>query len=257
MEINLLPQVNFSGRSGLSRSLGARFTETHFVYIFMALALCSGFFSLMNVFLPLLKLQFKSVLSFSCLFQLVFFLVTAYVAWVLRETSDLRVHLHDERLIYEIKDRGGMPFSFKDIQTIRVGHSHGIYGLFMVLQNNVSYHFPIHLERLDYVLDTLHFHRPDLTQTKEFMTFRSRALVADHILAHNRSYLTRAHVKALSFYLFYPFYVRHSLQRLKADPNQVSRDMNYEKKMETMCHKLNIGISLAMLAVVVLLKYRA
>lgn len=256
MEINLVPQIEFTGRSGLSRSLGARFTETSFLYTFMALALCSGLFMLMDVLLPLLKMQFKAVFTWGSLFKVLFFSITTYIAWVLRETSDLRVHLHGERIIYEIKEKGGVAFTFADIQSIRFGHQMGVWGFYMTLQSGVSYHFPIHLERLDYILDTLHFHRSDLTQTQEFMKFRTRALALDHVLAHNRSYLPRAHVKAISFYLLYPLYFKHSLQRLKADPRKVSRDMAYEKKMETLCHKVNIGLSLATLALVTLVKFK-
>jgi hypothetical protein len=255
MEINTLPSIEFNGRSGLSRSLGARFTETTFLYTFMALAFFSGFFVFIDILLPLLKLHFKAILHWSCLFELVFFVVTGYIAWVLHETASLRVHLHGERVIYEIKDKGGVSFNFTDIQSIRFGRSQGVYGFFIFLQNNVSYHFPFHLERLDYILDTLHFHRPDLTQTPEFMKFRTRALAFDHVLAHNRSYLTRAHVKAISFYLLYPLYFRHSIARIKANPRQVSRDMSYEKRMETLCHKVNIGLSLATLALVALIKF--
>lgn len=256
MEINLTPSIEFNGRSGLSRSLGTRFSETSFLYTFMALALCSGFFVLMDVLLPLMKLQFKALLHWSCLFEVLFFAITGYIAWVMRETSSLRVHLHGERVIYEIKETGGVSFNFTDVQAIRFGHSQGVFGFYMVLHNGVSYHFPIHLERLDYILDTLHFHRSDLTQTKEFMQFRTRALALDHVLAHNRSYLPRAHVKAISFYFLYPFYFRHSLERIKADPRQVSRDKNYEQRLETLCHKVNIGLSLVTLALVAIVKFR-
>jgi len=254
MEINLLePQIQFNGRSGLSRSLGARFTETTFLYTFMALALCSGFFVLMDVFLPLLKLQFKAVLSFGCLFKLVFFIITSYIAWVLRETSNLRVHLHGERLIYEIKETGATTINFADIQSIRIGHNMGVWGLFLNLHSKASLHIPIHLERLDYVLDTLHFHRPDLTQTKEFMHFRSRALALDHVLAHNHSYLPKTHVKAISYFLLYPLYFKHSLERLHADPNKVGRDMSYEKQMESLSRKVNIGLGASIVVLAALM----
>lgn len=255
MEINLVPQIEFTGRSGLSRSLGARFTETSFLYTFMALAMCSGLFMVMDVLLPLLKLQFKMIFTWGALFKVIFFTVTAYIAWVLRETSSLRVHLHGERLIYEIKEQGAVTFNFADIQSVRYGHQLGVWGFYMTLQSGASYHFPIHLERLDYILDTLHFHRSDLTKTTEFTKFRTRALALDHVLAHNRSYLPRAHVKAVSFYLLYPLYYLHSLKRLKEDPRKVSRDMDYERKMETLCHKVNIGLSLATLVLVALVKF--
>jgi hypothetical protein len=243
MNINLIQQIDFQGRSGLSRSLAARFTESHFLYAFMGLAIFSGLFVAMN---------FYSLLSFTGFCQVFFFFTAAYIAWVLRETSSLRVHLHGERLIYEIKNMGGVSFTFSEIQSLRIGNSQGVYGMFITIKSGMHYHFPIHLERLDYVLDSLHYHRSDLTQTPEFKKFRRRALVIDHVLAHNRSYLSRAHVKAISFFLIYPFYIQHTLKRLQADPSLVRRDMEYEKKMETLAHKFNIGISLATLAVVVL-----
>jgi len=243
MNLNLVSQIDVLGRNGLSRSLGARFTESHFLFAFMGLALFSGL---------LVAINFYSLWSFTGFCQILFFLLAAYIAWVLRETSSLRVHLHGERLIYEIKNMGGVNFTLSDIQSLRIGNSQGIYGMFLVLKNGTSYHFPIHLERLDYILDTLHYHRSDLTQNADFKKFRRRALVIDHVLAHNRSYLSRAHVKAISFFLIYPFYIQHTLKRLKADPNLVRRDMEYEKKMETLAHKFNIGISLATLAAVVL-----
>lgn len=236
MNINSLQQINFQGRSGLSRSLSARFTESRFLYTFMALATCLGFFTIMS----------------GGFFTTLFFSVTAYIAWVLKKTSGLRVHLHGKRLIYELKNNDGIIFTLDEIQNIRIGHSWGIYGLFVVLKSGVSCHFPIHLERLDYILDSLHVLRSDLTLTEGFLKFRKNALIVDHILAHNTSYLTRAHVKAFSFYFIYPFYVRHSLKRLKADPNLVKRDMDYERKMETLCHRVNIGLSLTTLAAVAL-----
>jgi len=250
-----MPSPEYNGRSGLSRSLGARFTETHFLYTFLAFAVCSGFFVLMNFLLPLLKFQFKMAFTVGNVFQLLFFLVTAYIAWILRETSDIRVHLHGERLIYEIKETGGVTFSFNDIQNIHFKHSLGVPGFFLVLKNGQSYHFPLHLERLDYILDTLRFHRPDLTHSPEFMKFRHKALAWDHMLAHNRSYLSRAHVKAVSFYLLYPLYYKHVQARLKSNPSQVSRDITYEKKMETLCHRVTIAISLVTLALVAFVKF--
>lgn len=245
MEINLLPKIEFHGRNGLSRSLSARFSEASFLYTFITLSLCSGFLVVMNV-----------SFSFSTFFKILFFAITTYIAWVLKETTHLRVHLHGERVIYELKDKGAVIFNFTDIQSIRFKHSRGVFGFFLELKSGACCHFPIHLERLDYILDTLHFHRQDLTQTDEFLKFRCKALSLDHVLAHNRSYLTRAHVKAASFCLLYPLYFKHEIRRLKENPTQVRRDMGFEKKLETLCHRVNIGVSLATLAFVVLLKYR-
>lgn len=255
MHINLLPQIEFSGRKNLSRTLEARFAETGFLYTFMALAGCSGFFVLMNFVMPLFKFQFRYAFSVGSLLEVLFFAFTGYIAWVLRQTSNVRVHLHGERLVYEIKNQNAVSFEFADIQSIHFHHKQGVFGFSIVLHNKVSYHIPMHLERVDYVLDTLRAVRPDLTQSAEFMKFRSKALAIDHVLAHNRSYLSRAHVKALSFYFIYPFYIRHTLERLGANPQTVRRDMEYEKKMETLCHKVNIGISLATLAIVALWKF--
>lgn len=249
-----MSKAELQGRNGLSRSLNCRFTETSFFYFFTVTALTFSFMVLMNMLMPLFKGHFKYAFGFMNILQLAVLLLTAYLAWVIKKTSNIRVHIHGERVIYEIKEKDAVSFTISDIHSIRFKHHQGVFGFFLDLKSGASHHFPMHLERLDYILDTLAFHRADLIHTVGFTKFRERGLALDHMLAHNRSYLSRAHIKALSFYLIYPLYFMHEMKRLQADPNQVLRDTNYEKKMETLCHKVNIGISLATLAVVVLWK---
>jgi hypothetical protein len=247
--------IEFTGRNGLSRSLKARFTETHFLYTFAVLAAISGFMTSMNVLMPVFAGHFKVALSFSSIAQILFFASTSYLAWILSRTSSIQVHLHGEHLIYERANQEAVSISFADIQSISFKHSRGVKGFSILMSSGMSYHFPIHLERLDYVLDTLHFHRSDLTQNAEFFEFRNKALALDHVLAHNKSYLARANVKAILFYFMYPLLLIHSYKRIQSDPKLVSRDLEYEKKMETLCHKINIGLGLVALASVVLLKW--
>ncbi|WP_413290261.1 hypothetical protein [Bdellovibrio sp. HCB337] len=252
MEKIYISQTELQGRNGLSRSLSCRFAETPFLYFFSALSFILSFLVFMNMIMPFFSGHFKIAFSAGNIFQFFLLTLTSYISWVLKKTANLRVHIHGERLIYELKEKDAVSFTVEDIKSIQFKHHQWVFGFFLVLKSGASYHFPMHLERLDYVLDTLSFHRKDLSRTAGFSKFREKVVVLDHMLAHNRSYLSRAHIKSLSFYFIYPFYASHTWKRLKVDPNKVQRDTSYEKKMETLCHKVNIGISLSMLAIVVL-----
>jgi len=227
-------QFNFGGRSGLSRSLKARFTETHFIYAFAVMAAVLGFMTIMT----------------NNLLVVFFFAMSSYIAWVLFRTASVSVNLHGETLFYESANKESAAIAFADIDSLKIKHNRGVYGFFIMMKSGESHHFPIHLERLDYILDTLHFHRSDLTQSHEFYQFRCRALALDHVLAHHKSYLSRMPAMALLFYLMYPVLLAKAYKRLQADPTIVSRDLEYEAKMEQHCRKLHIGAGLLALALV-------
>jgi hypothetical protein len=252
--INILNRFEFQGRSGLSRTLDCRFSGKLSLYVFMGLALCFGGICLMDVLAPIFTGQFRHLLSFGALFKLCGLMASGSIAWIIFKTQPIRIYLNGERLIYEDKKHGAVEIPFADIQRIRIQRLQLVDGFFVDLKSGASYHFPITIERLDYVLDTLRSFRPDITSGEAFMTFRTKALVVDHVLAHNNSFISRGHFKIISFYFAYPFFIAHDLKRIQADPLQVRRDLAYEKKLETICHKANIGISLAALAVLILIK---
>ena len=223
--------IEFAGRNGLSRSLKARLSETHYIYTFLVISTVSGLMALMN-----LSLSITSAL------QIFMFAASAYLAYVLSRTAKLNINLHGENLFYEIEGKEGVALSYADIANIRIQQRQGIYGLSLVMNSKKVYHFPIHLERLDYILDSLHFHRSDLTKSAEFYSFRAKALALDHVLAHHKTFSTKQPAEALLFYVLYPVLLRNAYRRLQKDPTILIRDLAYEKKVEALCRKLHFGV---------------
>jgi len=222
--------IEFAGRNGLSRSLKARLSEVHFIYTFLVISTVSGFMALMNLSLSAMSAVHIAV-----------FAASTYLAYVLSKTAKLNINLHGENLYYEIEGKEGVALSYADIASIKIQQRQGIYGLSLVMNSKSVYHLPIHLERLDYILDSIHFHRSDLTKSSEFYSFRAKALALDHVLAHHKSFSAKHPAEALLFYVLYPVLLRNAHRRLQKDPTILIRDLAYEKKVETLCRQIHFG----------------
>ena len=247
-------RIEYQGRSGLSRTLDCRSTSKNGFFIVTGIAICFGLFLMLDMMPQIFHGHFKYLFSLSSVFQVFCFAFFSGLAWMIYETEPIRVHLHHQRLVYERKGENAVEILFSEIERVRFQRSKLMYGFFLDIKSGQSYFFPINIERLDYILDALRFYRPELTSNEVFMDFRDKALVVDHLLAHNSSYLSRGNLKIIWLYLAFPFMAHHDYKRVKSDPQQFRRDMAYEKKIEDVVHKIHIGMSLAALCILLFWK---
>jgi len=111
MEKIYISQTELQGRNGLSRSLSCRFAEAPFLYFFSALSFILSFLVFMNMIMPLFSGHFKIAFGAGNIFQVFLLTLTSYISWVLKKTANLRVHIHGERLIYELKEKIAVSFT--------------------------------------------------------------------------------------------------------------------------------------------------
>jgi hypothetical protein len=223
-----LQNSSFQGRKNLKRTLTCRNASAYEFGINLGISLCFAVIPVMSFFMTE-DLSLHIALALPMLMGCLYF---AYQAWVTERKSHIRVTVHDTGFTYEYTGRETMEIQFHEIAKLRFENHQWIKGFFIELKTGRSFHIPANLERVDYILDTIRFYSPESCDDKAFMDFRENALVEDHILAHNRDYFSRHQFKAIWFYLAYPVLFKHEKNRIHESPDQVRRDMEFEKGLE-------------------------
>lgn len=250
---NTMEISDFKGRGGLSRNLKIRFSNSGILMVLLATASIFGFLFFVDVLPQLVSGNFRSLLSLSTWAVLFGFPLACWGAHLIRETAGLQLHMHHDRLVIENHAKKyTVEVWMKDIESLRFGRSQGVDGFFIHTKDGKTMHLPLLLERAEYVLDALRFYRPDLTQDPAFMRVREKAILMDHFLSHTQDFFARRGIKAAWTLFASPLLLKHTRDRIRRDPLQVRRDIEFEMKVESYGAKAHIALTLGVLALLIL-----
>ncbi|MBK9323555.1 MAG: hypothetical protein IPM97_11540 [Bdellovibrionaceae bacterium] len=239
MQNLILQSLSYNGREGLSRSLTSHLSGQAIYFMAWLATISIGSLLAIDVFSHVLKGHFYYLLRFTSLFEILLFATFLTLSIILRETIGIRVHLHGDRFYFENKEKPASQILLSDVIRLRFArHKKVVPGFYLELSTGESIHIPIFLERVDYILDSLKFYRPDLCTGEDFMRARRTGVIVDHLASHHKEWLAQSYFGGIGFFLVLPFLLRREYAQAVKDPSVVMRDRKYKETLRSQTRHL-------------------